>query len=67
MPNHNMRITSIYIKEFKNIKEQTLHIDSSSHYCALIGINGSGKSNWLEAISLFLQGMYTKKRFLLSI
>ena len=61
MPNHNMRITSIYIKEFKNIKEQTLQIDSSSHYCALIGINGSGKSNWLEAISLFLQGMYTKK------
>lgn len=56
-----MRINSIYIKEFKNIKEQTLQFNSSSNYCALIGINGSGKSNWLEAVSLFLQGMYTKK------
>lgn len=47
-----MKLKSLYIKEYKNIKEQTFDFSSNTGYIALIGENGSGKSNLLEAISL---------------
>lgn len=46
------RLKSLYIKEYKNIKEQTFDFSSNTGYIALIGLNGSGKSNLLEAISI---------------
>ncbi|MCQ2310587.1 MAG: AAA family ATPase [Paludibacteraceae bacterium] len=46
------RLKSLYIKEYKNIKEQPFDFSSNTGYIALIGLNGSGKSNLLEAISL---------------
>lgn len=55
-----MKITRIYIKKYKNIQEQTLTFEGETSYLALIGLNGSGKSNWLEAISMIFRSLYSK-------
>lgn len=55
-----MKIQSIHISSYKNITEQTLVL-SGDKYTTLIGINGSGKSNWLEAISAIFLGLYMKQ------
>ena len=57
-----MRIKSLYIKDYKNIKEQTFDFSDNTGYIALIGLNGSGKSNLLEAISLIFNGVLNKKK-----
>ena len=57
-----MRIKSIYVKKYKNIREQTLVFPNNSSYVALIGLNNSGKSNWLEAVSLIFRDMYTGEK-----
>lgn len=56
------RLNSIYIKDYKSIHEQIFDISKNTGYIALIGLNGSGKSNLLEAISLIFQGLLNKKR-----
>lgn len=55
-----MKIQNIHISSYKNITEQTLEL-SGDKYTTLIGTNGSGKSNWLEAISAIFLGLYTKQ------
>lgn len=55
-----MKIQNIHISSYKNIAEQTLLL-SSDKYTTLIGTNGSGKSNWLEAISSIFLSLYMKK------
>ena len=45
------RLKSVYIEKYKNIQDQTFDFSNSNGYVALIGLNGSGKSNLLEAIS----------------
>ena len=55
-----MNIQNIHISSYKNITEQTLVL-SSDKYTTLIGTNGSGKSNWLEAISSIFLGLYMKQ------
>lgn len=55
-----MRIKSIYVKSYKNIREQTLTFNDEGGYLALIGENGSGKSNWLEAISMIFCSLYSE-------
>ena len=57
-----MRIKSIYVKKYKNIREQTLTFPKDSNYVALIGLNNSGKSNWLEAVSIIFREMYTGEK-----
>ena len=57
-----MRIKSIFVKNYKNIRDQTLMFPNDSSYLALIGLNNSGKSNWLEAISLIFRDMYTGEK-----
>jgi ABC-type multidrug transport system ATPase subunit len=56
-----MRLISLYIDDYKNIKKQTFDFSANTGYIALIGLNGSGKSNLLEAISLIFQGLFDKK------
>ena len=50
----DMKLRSIKIENFRSIEEQTLEIKEvvGSHTFALIGVNESGKSNFLEAIAL---------------
>ena len=53
-----MRLKSLYIKDYKNIKDQTFDFSANTGFIALIGLNGSGKSNLLEAISLIFDDLY---------
>lgn len=46
-----MRIKELYIKGFKNLKEFKIDFDTKSPYTLLVGRNGTGKSNLLEAIT----------------
>ena len=55
-----MKIKRIYIKKYKNIQEQTLTFSDAAGYLALIGENGSGKSNWLEAVSMIFRSLHSK-------
>ena len=52
-----MKLLSLYIEKYKNIKKQTFDFSNNSGYIALIGLNGSGKSNLLEAISLIFDDL----------
>ena len=53
-----MRIKRVYIRKYKNIRNQELTFNEGANNLALIGVNGSGKSNWLEAISLIFSNHY---------
>ena len=55
-----MKIHNIQISSYKNIIGQTLTL-SNDRYTTLIGTNGSGKSNWLEAISSIFLSLYMKQ------
>ena len=55
------RLKSVYIKDYKNIQDQTFDFSTNTGYIALIGLNGSGKSNLLEAISIIFNGLFNKK------
>lgn len=57
-----MQILSLYIEDYKNIHRQTFDLANMSSPILLIGLNGSGKSNVLEAISLIFKAMLTKGR-----
>lgn len=53
-----MRITTLNIYNYKNL---SIELNNSSSIIALIGNNGSGKSNILEAISTIFFHLYSKK------
>lgn len=53
-----MRLISLYIKDYKNIHEQTFDFSNHNGLTLLIGNNGSGKSNLLEAISDIFSNLY---------
>lgn len=45
-----MRLKHIYISEYKNLKEFTLNFEGDSFLEVFVGKNGTGKSNFFEAI-----------------
>jgi AAA15 family ATPase/GTPase len=45
-----MILTSVHVKNFRSILEETLSCDSLT---ALVGRNGAGKSSFLRAMELF--------------
>lgn len=53
-----MRIKSIFIKDFANIKDETFNFGNSNGLTLLIGNNGSGKSNLLECVSDIFSNLY---------
>lgn len=55
-----MHIQTLYIKDFKNIKNQTFDLNSHNGLTLLIGNNGCGKSNVLECISSIFYNLYQK-------
>ena len=46
-----MKLKSLWIQEYKNLKDFQLDFEKGNNLSILIGNNGSGKSNVLEAIS----------------
>ncbi len=52
-----MRLISLSIENYKNIHQQKLDFCLDA-YTMLIGLNGSGKSNWLEAIAHIFLSLY---------
>ncbi len=56
-----MKLLSLKIEGYKNLKDKekvSIDFSNSTNYTALIGLNGSGKSNILEAISLIFSSLY---------
>ena len=52
-----MKLISLEIDKYKNLSG-TYDFNSQDGYIALIGENGSGKTNLLEVISLIFNGIY---------
>ena len=52
-----MRIDRLYISDFKNLKQFSLDIDESSWVTILLGWNGTGKSNVIEALVLIFRNL----------
>lgn len=53
-----MRLKSVYISEFKNLKDFTVEFDNDSFIDVFVGKNGSGKSNFFEAIIQIFRHWY---------
>jgi len=52
-----MRIDKLYIKEFKNLREFFIDFDESTLTTVLIGRNGTGKSNLIEALVIIFKDL----------
>ena len=49
-----MKLKSLWIQEYKNLKDFQLDFEKGNHLSILIGNNGSGKSNVLEDLVINL-------------
>ena len=59
-----MRLKHLYIKDYKNLKDFSLDFENGNGLSILIGNNGSGKSNVLEAISgIFAEALWNDSSF----
>lgn len=52
-----MRIRSIHIPRFKNLNNFYLELDSKAPVSVLVGRNGTGKSNLLEALTIIFRDL----------
>lgn len=52
-----MRLDEVTIGEFKNLRNLHVDFDEGSPYTVLVGENGAGKSNLLEALSLIFRNL----------
>ena len=52
-----MRIEELWVEAFKNLRDIRVHFDRESPYTVLVGENGSGKSNLLEALALIFRSL----------
>jgi energy-coupling factor transporter ATP-binding protein EcfA2 len=57
-----MKLHRLWVKDYKNLRECEIDFSQSKLLTAIIGINGSGKSNLIEAILHILIGVYFKKK-----
>ncbi len=53
-----MKIKSLYIDGYKNLKQTQIHFKSKEIPLVIIGNNGTGKSNLLEALIQIFIGLY---------
>lgn len=53
-----MRLKSVYISHYKNLKDFTLSFDGNSFIDVFVGKNGTGKSNLFEALILIFGHLY---------
>lgn len=56
-----MKLQRLWVKDYKNLRECEVDFSQSNLLTAIIGINGSGKSNLIEAILQILIGCYFEK------
>ena len=56
-----MKLKSLYIKKYKNLSPLTIDFESGNGLTMLVGNNGSGKSNVLEAISGIFHDLFREK------
>lgn len=56
-----MKLKKLYIKQYKNLKDFIIDFESGNGLSILVGNNGSGKSNVLEAISGIFVNAYSAK------
>jgi predicted ATPase len=52
-----MRLDEVTIGEFKNLKNLHVDFDENSPYSVLVGENGAGKSNLIEALTLIFRNI----------
>lgn len=52
-----MRIEEVWIDAFKNLRDLRVRFDRESPYSVLVGENGSGKSNLLEALAMIFRNL----------
>jgi predicted ATPase len=52
-----VRLEQVHISEFKNLKDLRVDFDRASPYTVLVGENGAGKSNFLEAITAIFRSL----------
>ena len=53
-----MRLKSVFINQYKNLKEFSLSFDGDGFIDIFVGKNGSGKSNFLEALIEIFDHIY---------
>ena len=58
-----MKLKSLWLKDYKNLKDFHLDFEKGNGLSILIGNNGSGKSNVLEAISGIIAEWYGKSSY----
>lgn len=56
-----MRLKSLHIKGYKNIDDLSLDFTTKDGITLIIGNNGCGKSNIIEAISSIFAGLYENR------
>jgi predicted ATPase len=52
-----MRLDEVTIGEFKNLRDLHVNFDETSPYTVLVGENGAGKSNFIEALTLVFRNL----------
>jgi energy-coupling factor transporter ATP-binding protein EcfA2 len=57
-----MRLKSVYISQYKNLKDFTLNFDGNSFIDVFVGKNGTGKSNFFEALIEIFHHLYEYDR-----
>lgn len=55
-----MQLISLWVEDFKNLKNFTINFESQENLSIIIGNNGSGKSNVLEALSSIFSELYIR-------
>lgn len=56
-----MKLKKLHIQEYKNLVDFTVNFEAENGLSILVGNNGSGKSNLLEAISGIFHDLFTRK------
>lgn len=58
--NNNLRINALYMENFKSwYGQHKINLDTNGGFMAIVGANGSGKSNIIDAL-LFVFGWRAK-------
>ena len=52
-----MKLDKLWIKDFKNLKDFTIDFDEEQKTTVLIGHNGTGKSNLIEALVIIFRDL----------